>query len=74
MRVYPNPTTDELVIEHAATGSAIKLLNMMGQVLYGGIVNSEHFVVSTRNLVSGMYILQVADDAGNRITKTIVKQ
>ncbi len=74
LRVYPNPASDELVIENAVIGSNVKLLNMMSQVLYSWIVSNNHFVVSIRSFKSGMYILHVIDDAGNRTTKTIVKQ
>ena len=74
LRVYPNPARDELVIENAVGGSAVKLLNMMGQVMYESSISGDYQVISTKNLVNGMYVFQVTDVACNRTIKTIVKQ
>lgn len=74
LRVYPNPTTDELIIEHASLAATIKLFNMVGQQVYNATVSSDKEVISTGNLVPGAYILQVTGTDGYRTIRTVVKE
>jgi len=72
--VYPNPATDELIIENAAAGGAVKLFNIIGEQVYRGAVSNNKLSVNLRNLVNGLYILQIAGMDGSRLNRTILKQ
>ena len=74
VRIYPNPATNELTIENASAGTAIKLFNMMGQQVYDGQINDTKQTINLQNLVPGTYFLQITDTNGNRINRTVVKQ
>jgi len=74
LAVFPNPATATLTIQHAATGSDIKLYSLVGQQVYEGTVTGDIQVISLGNLPSGSYILQVTDSGGNRVNKTVVKE
>jgi len=74
VRVYPNPATDELNIEHAGVGSAIRLLNMVGQQVYSAVVSNDKEVINMGHLVTGTYLLQITQADGNRVVRTLVKE
>ena len=72
--IYPNPVNDELIINFAEKGSAIKLFNILGQQVYIGVVDTDMQTISTRELLTGSYMLQTTDRNGNRINRTVVKR
>ena len=74
IKVYPNPTDKHLIIEGAANGTVVQLLNVMGQEVYKGIANQQMTTVNTSQLVPGVYILNLTDIKGNKDTRRIVKQ
>jgi len=74
VRVYPNPATDEINIEHAGVGSTIRLLNMVGQQVYSAVVSSDKEVINMGHLVRGTYLLQITQADGNRVVRTLVKE
>ena len=56
--VYPNPTTDKLVIESNTKG-IIYIKNLSGKVVYKARKNSKNLTINTSKLTSGIYILQL---------------
>jgi hypothetical protein len=59
--VYPNPANDFVQILGAA-GTEYRVMNLNGQVMTQGTVASDRDVVSTSELASGLYILNVAGE------------
>lgn len=55
-RVYPNPTIDNLVIEHANCEKAY-IFDLNGNLMLAAPVNSEHTLVNVANLPLGEYVL-----------------
>ena len=65
MNAYPNPTTDYLNIEAGSNISEICIYNAMGQKVYGNAnVNSDYYVVDTKNMAAGMYLVTIRTDKG----------
>jgi len=73
LSVYPNPMTNTLYVEHAAIGTRLILFNVLGQQIYSGIVTSDKQAVSTYNLPSGTYLLQLTGEDGQRAAMTVEK-
>ncbi len=71
--VYPVPTSGNLTIENAATGTEIKLYNMPGQQVYSGTVVSAVQTVDIHALSPGSYIIQATGIDGNRVMMQVVK-
>jgi PKD repeat protein len=74
INVYPNPVRDGIVIEHAAYGSNVRVLDMTGRTVYSGIITDNMQEIDVSSLASGPYALQITDTEGNRTTKTIIKE
>ncbi len=68
VKVYPNPSTDYIIIEGAAA-STVQLINMTGQrVIFEKVTGNLH-TISTENIPAGNYILLLAgrDGGNNRV-------
>lgn len=65
LNAYPNPATDYLTIEAGSVISEICIYNAMGQKVYNNNnVNGENFVVNTRDMAAGMYLVTIRTDKG----------
>ena len=62
IKVYPNPVTDNLIIELKGNDNRIgfEILNSMGQVVSVGTL-AEKSVVQTNNFSSGVYMMKTGD-------------
>ena len=72
-RIYPNPTTEELFVEHAGEEATIILFNIMGQRVYSTVAHSDKEAINTRSLAPGTYILQITGKDGSRVMRNVVK-
>ncbi|WP_276131910.1 T9SS type A sorting domain-containing protein [Polluticoccus soli] len=72
--IYPNPMNGLLTIEGAETGAKISLLNMLGQQVYNGVINSSKESINTANLPSGNYILHLTAASGERRSIKLTKE
>jgi hypothetical protein len=68
-QVYPNPTTDKLIIDVAEPDATWQLINTMGQVVSAG---SERELV-VNHLPRGLYILQISSKL-KRATHRVILQ
>ena len=66
LRVYPNPTEDEVTIE--ADGH-LTVLNTFGQQLLSRVVDGQ----TTLNLPAGLYFVRLQNEKGCRVSKLVVK-
>jgi hypothetical protein len=69
MNVYPNPTSDKLIIEtndlQALSGYKYKIVDITGQELYNALATSEKTEISLTSIgAKGIYILHIVDDKG----------
>ena len=61
LKVYPNPTTTVLTIEHTPSVETLEIVNPMGQVVKTIQVNAESLQtdITTTELTNGIYFLRV---------------
>lgn len=58
VKVWPNPFSNEVTIEHAMAGEVI-LFDVYGRALYQAKLNADKQVLYLPNIHAGMYIMQV---------------
>jgi hypothetical protein len=69
MNVYPNPTSDVLIIEandiQALGGYKYKIVDLQGKEVYNALATSTRTEISLKTIGSkGMYILHIVDEKG----------
>lgn len=69
LRVYPNPTDDNLMIEAEGIKN-ISIFNLTGQMVYEASVNSDEVVVNVSDFESGIYLIQI-ETSEYKVTKRI---
>lgn len=74
VKVYPNPANDYIMIEGAEQGTAIRLLNVLGQDMARPMSIGDHETVSLKDLPAGNYMLVLIAKNGLKGTARIVKQ
>ena len=69
IRIYPNPTTNQLTIENGElTIENVEIYNMVGQLLQSKIVNLQSKIqIDISHLANGMYFLKI----DNRVVKFV---
>jgi hypothetical protein len=70
VKIYPNPAEGMINIQSETLFSNIKVLNLLGQVVYNIAVNTNKYILQTSDLAPGLYILQLQTENG-LITKKI---
>jgi len=71
--VYPNPATDALVIGHAA-GSDAMVLDMLGQEVWNGRVQSDRYALGVAHWPRGTYVLQVRGRSSVQVVKFVLTE
>jgi subtilase family serine protease len=74
IKVYPNPVSDELVIELEGNKKTIhfEILNSLGQIIYSSELK-EKTIVRTTSFIPGFYIMNF-NDGKNFILKKMLKE
>lgn len=72
VKVYPNPSSDYLIIEGAAA-STMQLINIIGQPVISETVTGNLHTISTENLPAGNYILLLVGRDGGHNRMVITK-
>ena len=71
IKVYPNPTKDNLTIETNSTKEQrIEIVNLIGQTVYTTIINKKA-IVNTSSFPSGVYILKLYTDKETVVRKFV---
>ena len=75
LAVYPNPVNDIFTISNDASAviNIVEITDLNGRVVSSHEVNATEGQISTANLASGVYMLNISTDQGKAIKK-IVKQ
>ena len=69
LRLFPNPTSSEVILESGISGEEYEILNVEGRVISKGNVSG---VVDVQSLVPGVYLIRILQDANWRLA-TFVK-
>ena len=72
--VSPNPFTSELSITFDKPISQYVLVHADGRWMSTQVVKSNTVLISTNQLIAGLYFLQVFDENGNSVIRKVVKQ
>ena len=76
INVYPNPASDFVIVDMNNYQNSIVSINisdMMGRAVYADKnIISKQISVPLSNIKSGMYVLTIVDDSGNRISKKLI--
>jgi hypothetical protein len=65
LRLYPNPARESLNIVSDQMISQVRLINLMGQVVYNlDSVNSDYLTLSVSSFTKGVYIVQISTAGG----------
>ena len=72
--VYPTPAKDYLTIESNSRAQLVKIVNMIGQVVYERQYDSKKITLNTSNLKSGVYFLQIEYPEGTMSKKFVISE
>ncbi|MEM8528424.1 MAG: M12 family metallo-peptidase [Bacteroidota bacterium] len=72
--VYPNPANDwiSLIVNQEGT-QLVKIMDATGRMVKQNVIYGNENQIEISDLKSGIYFLQVTGEAGNTVTKRIVK-
>ena len=72
--IYPNPTSDRLIIEGIEKGTRIQLTDVLGSVVIKATATSETTELNMSHLAAGNYMLLLSTDNGDRMSVKVVKE
>ncbi len=72
--VFPNPTNEELHIEHVPANTSYQLCNLVGSVVQNGTLKQGNNTIFIMHLPPAMYMLLLTDKEGKRTVHKIVKE
>jgi Secretion system C-terminal sorting domain len=72
-KIYPNPATNEIVIEDLQEAKAIKIFDVTGNFKEQIIVGEESTMlkVNTTKYTNGMYLIQIQNNVGEITTQKV---
>lgn len=73
VNIYPNPATDEIIIE-AKPGTQYGLINLTGQSLLHGTVKTAAEKINVSGINSGTYFLKIDHEDYNEVIKIIISK
>ena len=71
--VYPNPAKDVLFFKGNTDIKTITMSNILGQVVYEGVVGQRETRISTNGFESGIYILTIQTQHGMATQKIVIQ-
>lgn len=63
---YPNPANDKIIIDGTSSEGHIKLTDVSGRCLLNIPTSKNKTIISTGNIPSGIYLLELSDPTGKR--------
>jgi hypothetical protein len=72
--IYPNPASSTITITSPNKLSQITISNLIGQTKYSQVYEAEKVEINIANLPSGIYMVAIIDEEGNKTVKKIVKE
>ncbi|MEI8279331.1 MAG: T9SS type A sorting domain-containing protein, partial [Bacteroidota bacterium] len=74
IQVYPNPTSGLIYIDQVKGTIKYRLLNILGIELQNGVLQNSKNVLSLQDLPSGIYMLELNSDKGERTVVKLTKE
>ncbi|MEI8279310.1 MAG: T9SS type A sorting domain-containing protein [Bacteroidota bacterium] len=74
IRIYPNPTNDVLHIDNLKDVSTYQVINIIGTTVQQGRLQAGSNSISTQLLASGMYIVELVNNKGEKEVLRVVKE
>jgi len=74
LKLYPNPSSNNIRIENIQSQSAYQIFDMTGKTISKGDVSIENPLVDISDLSNGTYLLQIANKKGVISKQQIIKQ
>ncbi len=74
MRVFPNPVANRLFIESGEQIREVRMVDMLGQVVYASPVNANNHTLDVNGMRNGIYFIQVNTSAGTVTERVQVTQ
>lgn len=71
--IYPNPASDNVIIESLYDIEKIEIYNVMGQKVYDSAVNSKSININVSNFISGTYMTKTYTKGGLFTKKIVVE-
>jgi uncharacterized repeat protein (TIGR01451 family) len=71
LRVYPNPTSNLLMINSNSTIEKIEIVSSLGQKVISQKVNSAQIEVSLKELTNGVYFVKISANGAEKVVKII---
>jgi hypothetical protein len=72
--IYPNPSADELHIDHAAIGTTVRIYNIMGQQVYTATIHGNQESIPMKAFPIGNYLLELRSTDGVRAVTKMEKR
>ena len=72
--VFPNPTNNLLQIENLPTTTSYSLLTIVGATMQQGTLHHGSNTIALGTVPTGMYLLQLIDEQGNRSVSKVMKE
>jgi PKD repeat protein len=72
--IYPNPTTQEIMIDNAEEGTVLDIYNITGSLVLHTKLKGDKDNVDVSSLSSGIYLMRFADKEGRQGSSKFVKQ
>src|SRR5690606_31390238 len=71
--VYPNPATENVLINNIVKGSTLEVVNTLGQVVYSEVADNSKVNINVTEFNNGLYVIRITNE-NEVITNTFVKQ
>jgi hypothetical protein len=70
IKIYPNPATDYLLIKSEKNIQSVKMMNVLGEVIYSNVDQGNYLTINTNDFAQGVYVVQFVAN-GRTITKKV---
>ena len=69
--LYPNPIDNELNIANAPIGTSIRVYDVVGRIVYSGIINAKQDIINTSQWERGSYFVEMVGEMGREVRKVV---
>ncbi len=73
LSVFPNPATNELTVSGITGNSQYRIMTITGATMAKGVLVTGTNTISTLNFATGMYILEIQNEQGEKSNIRVVK-
>ncbi|MDD2550218.1 MAG: Ig-like domain-containing protein [Bacteroidales bacterium] len=75
INAYPNPFTSTLYVDNVENASRVTIINLIGQqVMSVNLTNTNRAEISTSNLPSGVYLVTIVNNQGQKAVRKMIKR